>query len=141
MTMVSEHISRAEYACKCCGKLPPSWTSAGGPDVYGQFFLAFEDIRDEWGKPIIIHSGYRCPEHNKAVGGEELSVHLFGLALDCAPEKRADLPKLYQVVLDLSPELRLGYYSKQGFYHMDVGFNIEPIACKSWREGARWTGK
>lgn len=139
-TKISEHINRAEYACKCCGKLPPSWKSAGGPDVYGQFFLDFEEIRAEWGQPIIINSGYRCPEHNKAVGGEPLSVHLFGLALDVSPERREDLPKLYQVALDLRPELRLGYYSKQGFFHMDVGFNIDPIACKEWREGARWSG-
>ncbi len=139
MSRISEHISVKEYSCRCCGRLPPSWTSAGGPDVFGQFFLDFEEIREEWGKPIIIDSGYRCPEHNKAVGGEELSIHLWGLALDCRPERREDLSRFYQVILDMRPELRLGYYSKQGFVHMDVGYQIEPIASKSWREGARWS--
>jgi len=139
-TKVSEHISRAEYSCHCCGKLPPSWTSTGGPDVYGQFFLDFEEIREDWGHPIIIDSGYRCPEHNKACGGEALSVHLFGLALDVRPENREDLGRFYQVILGLRPELRLGYYAKKGFVHMDCGYNIDPIASKSWREEARWNG-
>jgi uncharacterized protein YcbK (DUF882 family) len=140
MTRVSEHISVAEYACKCCGKLPPSWTATGGPDVYGQFFLDFEEIRDAWGEPILINSGYRCLKHNTAVGGEPCSVHLFGLALDVHPERREDLPKFYQTILDVCPELRLGYYNKSGFVHLDVGYQIEPIAFKQWREEARWTG-
>lgn len=140
MTKVSDHISRAEYECRHCHKLPPSWSASGGPDVYGQFFLDFEEIREAWGKPIIIHSGYRCPEHNKAVGGEDLSAHLFGLALDVSPERREDLRRLYQIAVDLRPELRLGYYSKAGFFHMDAAYNIDPIACKEWREEARWNG-
>lgn len=39
-------------------------------------------IRDLLGKPIIITSGYRTPEHNKAVGGEPNSFHLKGMAAD-----------------------------------------------------------
>jgi len=137
---VSEHISLSEYSCHCCGKLPASWNQSCGPDVYGQFFLDFEEIRSEWGNPIIIDSGYRCPEHNKAVGGEALSVHMWGLALDCRPEDRKDLARFYQVILDTRPELRLGYYAKNGFVHLDCSYNIEPIVVKAWREGARWNG-
>ena len=32
--------------------------------------------------PIIINSGFRCPEVNKAVGGATLSNHLTGCAVD-----------------------------------------------------------
>mgnify|MGYP001149277773 CR=1 FL=1 len=32
--------------------------------------------------PIIIHSGYRTPEHNREVGGARSSQHLNGAAAD-----------------------------------------------------------
>lgn len=35
------------------------------------------------GGPIIISSGYRCPELNRAVGGQPNSDHTFGVAADC----------------------------------------------------------
>jgi len=140
MSNVSEHISRVEYECKHCHKLPASWSASGGPDVYGQFFLDFEEIREEWGKPIIINSGYRCPEYNKKVGGEELSAHLWGLALDISPERPADPRALYRVILDIQPEFRLGYYAKKGFIHMDCAYLIDPIVVKEWHPGARWNG-
>ena len=41
-----------------------------------------EAIRLEWGKPIVITSGYRCPELNKAVNGSKMSHHLVGQAAD-----------------------------------------------------------
>src|SRR4030042_5039456 len=110
-TKVSDHISLEEYRCRHCHKLPPSWSASGGPDVYGQFFLDFEEIREAWEKPIIIHSGYRCPEHNKAVGGEDLSAHLWGLALDVSPERREDLRRPYQIAVDFRHEVRVGVLS------------------------------
>lgn len=39
-------------------------------------------IREGYGKPIIINSGYRCPALNKAVGGVADSYHQKGLAVD-----------------------------------------------------------
>lgn len=41
-----------------------------------------DEIRDKYGKPIIITSGYRCQELNKKVGGKSNSFHLKGLAAD-----------------------------------------------------------
>lgn len=39
-------------------------------------------IREAFGKPIIINSGYRCPTLNKAVGGHPQSAHMTGRAAD-----------------------------------------------------------
>ena len=46
--------------------------------------LAFvlEDVRMRLGKPVLISSGYRSPELNKAVGGSDKSAHPYGLAAD-----------------------------------------------------------
>ena len=42
-----------------------------------------EEMRNEVGEyPIIINSGFRSPEVNKAVGGATLSNHLTGCAVD-----------------------------------------------------------
>ena len=39
-------------------------------------------LRSEWGRPIIVTSGYRCKELNVAVGGARNSQHLKGQAVD-----------------------------------------------------------
>lgn len=41
-----------------------------------------EKLRQRIGQPLIINSGYRTPEHNKAVGGAENSLHVEGKAAD-----------------------------------------------------------
>ena len=41
-----------------------------------------ERVREIVGKPLIITSGYRCPELNKAIGGAITSQHLFCEAID-----------------------------------------------------------
>ena len=41
-----------------------------------------DKIREEYGLPLYISSGYRCPELNKKVGGKEKSQHLKGQAAD-----------------------------------------------------------
>ena len=41
-----------------------------------------ERVREIVGKPLIITSGYRCPELNKAVGGAITSQHIFCEAID-----------------------------------------------------------
>jgi len=41
-----------------------------------------QGIRDLLGRPILINSGYRTPEHNRAVGGAKNSYHLKGMAAD-----------------------------------------------------------
>lgn len=41
-----------------------------------------DNLRDGWGRPIIVTSGYRCKELNTAVGGTHYSQHLKGQAAD-----------------------------------------------------------
>lgn len=41
-----------------------------------------DPLRELYGKPIYISSGYRCPRLNKAVGGVANSQHLTGQAVD-----------------------------------------------------------
>lgn len=41
-----------------------------------------QKIREHFGKPLTITSGYRTPAHNKACGGAAYSQHLYGRAAD-----------------------------------------------------------
>lgn len=41
-----------------------------------------QPIRDHFGEPIIVTSGYRSPALNKAVNGSPTSFHSFGCAAD-----------------------------------------------------------
>lgn len=52
-----------------------------------------EEYREKVGNiPIRINSGYRTPEHNKAVGGADGSLHMAG--------KACDIHKLSQYSID-----------------------------------------
>lgn len=41
-----------------------------------------DPVREMWGKPLTVNSGYRSPLLNKAVGGTSSSQHLRGEAAD-----------------------------------------------------------
>lgn len=53
------------------------------------------EIREGFGSPIYINSGYRCEELNKLVGGVKNSKHQEGLAVDL----RFDA-ELFKYILD-----------------------------------------
>lgn len=50
--------------------------------VHPCLIALLEVIRARFDKPILINSGYRSPEHNKAIGGSSASRHMYGLAAD-----------------------------------------------------------
>lgn len=56
-----------------------------------------DGLRDYLGYPIIITSGFRCPELNNAVGGVETSAHRLGYAADLKPGKGSFLQFQKQV--------------------------------------------
>ena len=53
-----------------------------------------QPLRENWGKPMHINSGYRCPELNKLVGGQPTSQHVKGEAADVACAKPVELARL-----------------------------------------------
>ena len=57
-----------------------------------------DSIRDAWGKPLHVNSGYRCPALNKAVGGKPTSQHLKGEAADITTGSKAENKKLFEMI-------------------------------------------
>lgn len=53
-----------------------------------------QPLRDRWGKPLTVNSGYRCPELNKEVGGVATSQHVKGEAADIACDRPLELAQM-----------------------------------------------
>lgn len=74
---LSAHFSSREFACHHCRQLPhrPVQRLLDGLEV----------VRANLGRPVRIVSGYRCPVHNRNIGGARNSRHLFVAAADLEP--------------------------------------------------------
>lgn len=62
-----------------------------------------DPLREAYGKPIVVTSGYRCEKLNRAVGGAASSQHVKGQAADIrsvqdTPEENK---KLYDLIVKL----------------------------------------
>ncbi len=62
-----------------------------------------DPLREAWGGPIRVNSGYRCPELNEAVGGTPTSQHQRGEAADITVGSRSGNSRLLALIkrLDL----------------------------------------
>ena len=77
-------------------------------------------IREEFGKPIHINSGYRTEAHNEKVGGTSKSSHLKGLAADVACKSSADRFELLNLFIKHGIN-RIGV--AKSFIHVDIDKN------------------
>lgn len=74
---VSTNFKVNEFSCKggaCCSQTL----------IDTKLVDFLQKIRNHFGKPVTINSGYRCKSHNKAVGGSSFSYHIYGRAADIA---------------------------------------------------------
>lgn len=62
-----------------------------------------DPLREAWGEPIIVNSGYRCEKLNTAVGGSKTSQHRYGQASDIVPKNKtkARVKELFQLIQKL----------------------------------------
>ena len=103
-----KNFSPKEIACKHCGEL---YLDEAAMD-------ALQELREIWGKPIVINSGHRCAAHNTAVGGTANSQHLK-IAFDCR------CPKWGQAAFIAAAREAgfkgIGHWKYQNFVHLDLG--------------------
>ena len=61
-----------------------------------------DPLREAYGRPIRVNSGYRCPRLNNLVGGTPNSQHMRGEAADIQPVvgNEADLPELARILIE-----------------------------------------
>lgn len=77
-----------------------------------------DEVRAEFGEPIVVTSGYRSGVVNQKVGGVRTSLHLLGRAADIRPlyengrEYYSELQRLYKILHKRKDELtELIYYN------------------------------
>jgi hypothetical protein len=82
---ISKHLSLAEVSRSETAKRRGINNTPSGEHLENFKMLAenvFEKIREHFGVPIHISSGYRSKELNKAIGGSATSQHCSGEAID-----------------------------------------------------------
>ena len=71
------------------------------PKIQHLVHCVLDPIREHWGLPIRVTSGYRCPELNAEVGGVEDSYHMEGCAADITatdPARNVELMSLIRAM-------------------------------------------
>jgi hypothetical protein len=105
----SRHFSPQEMACRHCGRLK----------IDPKLLDNLETLRATLGgKPMVITSGYRCPEHNRRVGGAPKSQHMEGRAADVMQTNHD--PHRFKAVAEGIGFTGIGTYPASNFIHVDV---------------------
>ncbi len=60
-----------------------------------------EPLRQAYGKPIHISSGYRCLQLNRAIRSKDTSQHIKGEACDISQGQRSENLKLFHLIKEL----------------------------------------
>lgn len=66
-----------------------------------------DPLREAYGRPIIVTSGYRCPALNTAVGGAKSSQHMTGQAADIRTVEDTVIEN--KKLFDLAQKLKLPF--------------------------------
>jgi hypothetical protein len=103
------NFSPAEIACRGTGSIC----------IQPAALDKLQALRDRLGKPLIVRSAYRSPEHNRAVGGARASKHMEGTAFDIAMSNHD--PAAFEAAARAVGFQGFGTYPRSGFMHVDLG--------------------
>ena len=122
----SENFAWREFYCPLTKSVPIT-------DLAIHHITLLQELRENFGQPLKINSGYRSPEHNARVGGATASMHLE-FATDIAPLNRreGDRMQLLDELNDIAEGLGFGGIGRYDtFLHLD---------CRGFigRTPARW---
>lgn len=84
-----------------------------------------DEVREEFGEPIVVNSGYRSDIVNQKVGGVRTSLHLQGRAADIRPlygngsEYYYELQRLYGILYKRKDNLSELIHYKE-FVHVAI---------------------
>ena len=98
-----------------------------------------DPLRNRYGHPIHVSSGYRCPRLNKAVGGEKTSQHMTGEAADIYVASAKDKAMLFSLIYYLLPYDQLIW--ERGTDEAPAWIHVSYREGNNRRECLRYDGK
>ncbi len=118
----------------------PNWEQINNLHNLALHYL--DPIREAWGSPITVSSGFRSEELNKIVRGSKTSSHLEGLAADLQPKKptRENVKTFFDFIVKFLKESELvwdqcyieNYAGKTWWVHLGIGEKMR-------KEVGEWT--
>jgi uncharacterized protein YcbK (DUF882 family) len=126
------HFKAAEFACHDGTPYPRDWE-----DRWWKLVSLCDAVRDMWGGPLIVVSGFRTLAHNQRLLEEDAakgthgvasgSMHIEGHAADLRTTRGSvDVPQLLRVVWTAYEDGKLpllggvGDYPASGWLHVDT---------------------
>jgi uncharacterized protein YcbK (DUF882 family) len=114
---LTSNFKQSEFECKCGCKMPD--------EVFfniQKLANQLQYIRDFIELPITLTNAYRCPSHNKKVGGVSDSQHILGKACDLQVKKlpSKDLYKVIDTLAEYDRVLQGGLGEYNTFVHYDI---------------------
>src|SRR5262245_38192927 len=111
--MTWKYFKLEEFACSHCGK----------NEMQLDFIDKLDRLRGIYGRPLVVNSGYRCPEHNSAVSSTgPTGPTNTGRAVDFGISG-VDAYELLEVALSMSAFTGVGVNQKGNhagrFLHID----------------------
>ena len=111
---LTRNFKQSELACPCCGEC----------NMDPEFLTRLQVWRDLLGVPVSLASAYRCPAHNKKVGGRPGSMHLQGKAAD-----PRIIPVMRFRMIELAHKLE---FSGIGLGKTKLHIDTSPVRNRSW---------
>lgn len=114
----NDYFTESELACRCCGK----------NHFKDETLKRLIKVREHYGKPMVINSGYRCPAHNARLNAT--MTHATGQAVDV----QVAVGRAYRLIQIAQEEGFTGIGVKQKgafksrFLHLDDLESV-PIKC------------
>ena len=92
-----------------------------------------DPIRETWGEPIVVSSGYRCKELNELIGGAKHSHHLIGCAADLIAGNRADHRRLFELIQQMQREGKIRFtqlIAEEDFRWLHISYVPNDLKCQ-----------
>ena len=120
---LGKFFSANEFECSCM--------KCDEQKIDEKLIEKLDEVREKYGKAVRVNSGYRCPAHNKAIGGKENSSHMSGLAADIAPVLLTldELDNLYEICYNVFDNIGDGRLKR--FIHVDTR-EKKPTGKRLW---------
>ena len=106
---LTENFNLKEFECPCCHTVL----------LHPLLVWKLQKLRDEWGLPLIINSGYRCEVHNREVGGVIRSLHKVGQAADVRVPA-SEQERFRDLALSCGFSRAISYGNRH-FIHIEIG--------------------